>query len=99
MNPPMNKREYLLGIDMGVASIGWAAISIKDKWLDCGVRVFPAGVDNFNSSKEKHPNLDRRSARGMRRRIRRKAERKKIICGFLEELGWMPAEGPERQVW
>lgn len=95
----MNKREYLLGIDMGIASIGWAAISIKDKWLDCGVRVFPAGVDNFNSSKEKHPNLDRRSARGMRRRIRRKAERKKIICGFLEELGWMPAEGPERQAW
>lgn len=84
---------------MGVASIGWAAVSEESKWLDCGVRVFPAGVDNFNSSKEKHPNLDRRAARGMRRRIRRKAERKATICQFLQDLGWMPAEGVERNAW
>ncbi len=84
---------------MGVASIGWAAISVTEKWLDSGVRVFPAGIDNLNSSKEKHPNLYRRSARGMRRRIRRKAERKKIICRFLQELGWMPAEGEDRKKW
>jgi len=95
----MQNRTYTLGIDMGVASIGWAAVSAESKWLDCGVRVFPAGVDNFNSSKEKHPNLDRRSARGMRRRIRRKAERKGIICIFLQELGWMPAEGLDRDAW
>lgn len=95
----MNTHNYILGIDMGVASIGWGAVSVESKWLDCGVRVFPAGVDNFNSPKEKHPNLDRRSARGMRRRIRRKAERKAIICGFLQELGWMPPAGAERDDW
>lgn len=94
----MNKKYYL-GIDMGVASIGWGAVSVESKWIDCGVRVFPAGVNNFNSPKEKHPNLDRRSARVMRRRIRRKAERKGIICGFLQELGWMPPEGVERDAW
>ena len=97
--PLMQDRNYVLGVDIGVASIGWAAVSLETKWLDCGVRVFPAGVDNFNSPKEKHPNLDRRSARGMRRRIRRKAERKAIICGFLQELGWMPGEGAERDTW
>lgn len=95
----MQPKTYTLGIDMGVASIGWAAVSVESKWLDCGVRVFPAGVDNFNSPKEKHPNLDRRSARGMRRRIRRKAERKALICGFLQELGWMPAERAELDAW
>jgi CRISPR-associated endonuclease Csn1 len=88
----MNKSNYTLGIDMGVASIGWAVVSTDVKSLDCGVRVFPAGVDNINSPKEKHPNLDRRSARGMRRRIRRKAERKALICQHLQELGWMPIE-------
>lgn len=95
----MQKIDYTLGIDMGVASIGWGAISPERKWLDCGVRVFPAGVDNFNSPKEKHPNLDRRSARGMRRRIYRKAERKRIICEFLQQLGWMPGDSATLQTW
>lgn len=95
----MDIKKYTLGIDMGVASLGWAAVSLESKWLDCGVRVFPAGVDNFNSAKEKHPNLDRRAARTMRRRIRRKAERKALICRFLQELGWMPAGGDERDAW
>lgn len=77
---------------MGVASIGWAVVSVKDSFLDTGVRVFPAGVDNFNSPKEKHPNQDRRSARGMRRRIRRKAQRKATLKQALQELSWVPTE-------
>lgn len=84
---------------MGVASIGWAAIFPESKRIDCGVRVFPAGVDNFNSPSEKHPNLDRRAARGARRRIRRKAARKELICGFFQELGWMPVEEEARKSW
>lgn len=91
--------DYTLGIDMGVASIGWAVVSTKDRFIDCGVRIFPSGVDNFNSAKEKHPNIDRRTARGMRRRIRRKAERKKLIRGILQDLGWMPTDENQLEDW
>ncbi len=86
-------KNYTLGLDMGVASIGWACVSEEEQKLDSGVRVFPAGVDAFNSSKEKHANLDRRDARGMRRRVRRKARRKALIKKYLQELGWMPEPG------
>ena len=84
---------------MGVASLGWACISIDDEEIDSGVRIFPAGLDNFNSAKEKHPNQDRRLARSMRRRIRRKAERKKLIRSILSELGWIPSEPTELKQW
>ncbi len=95
----MKISNYTLGLDMGVASIGWAVVSTIDKFIDSGVRVFPAGLDNFNSAKEKHPNIDRRSARGMRRRIRRKAERKALIRTILQDLGWMPKDEPALQSW
>ena len=91
--------NYTLGLDMGVASLGWACISIDDEEIDSGVRIFPAGLDNFNSAKEKHPNQDRRLARSMRRRIRRKAERKKLIRSILSELGWIPSEPTELKQW
>jgi len=91
--------KYTLGIDMGVASIGWAVISKDDTFIDCGVRVFPAGVDNFNSSKEKHPNQDRRAARGMRRRIRRKAMRKYLLQECMQQAGMMPTDKEEVNKW
>ena len=91
--------KYTLGVDMGVASIGWAVVSTEDSFIDSGVRIFPAGLDNFNSSKEKHPNLDRRGARGMRRRIRRKADRKALIKEILKDLGWLPSNDKELDQW
>ena len=91
--------DYILGIDMGVASIGWAAVFRDEARIDCGVRVFPAGVDNFNSAKEKHPNQDRRAARCMRRRIRRKAQRKQAIRNALQETELMPTDPHELDAW
>ena len=65
----MNKPEnYTLGLDMGVASIGWAVVSKEDKFLDSGVRVFQSGVANFGTRNETHLNQKRRSARGARKR-------------------------------
>ena len=97
--PDSMKLNYILGIDMGVASIGWSVVSLEKRFIDSGVRVFPAGVDNFNSPKEKHPNIDRRDARSMRRRIKRKAQRKAIICQHLQEIGWMPSDASDLQQW
>jgi CRISPR-associated endonuclease Csn1 len=91
--------KFTLGLDMGVASLGWAVISEGDEFIDSGVRIFPAGVDNFNSGKEKHPNQDRRIARGMRRRIHRKVERKKAIGVALRELGWIPSDEDALHDW
>lgn len=91
--------KYTLGLDMGVASLGWAVVSEEDKFIDSGVRIFPAGLGNFNSAKEKHPNQDRRIARGMRRRLRRKVERKKEIGHALQKLHWMPSNEEPLSAW
>lgn len=84
---------------MGVASIGWAVVSTKDQFIDSGVRVFPAGLDNPTSNSPENRNQKRREARGARRRIRRKAERKKLVRSILQELGWMPTEPAELEQW
>ena len=91
--------NYTLGLDMGVASLGWAVVSEGERFIDSGVRVFPAAVDAFNSPKEKHPNQDRRESRGMRRRIRRKAERKKAIANALTDLAWKPSSPEALDEW
>lgn len=91
--------KYTLGLDMGVASLGWAVVSEENEFIDSGVRVFPAALDAFNSTKEKHPNQDRRISRGMRRRIRRKAERKKAVSQALTTLGWKPTEVHALEDW
>jgi CRISPR/Cas system Type II protein with McrA/HNH and RuvC-like nuclease domain len=45
-------------------------------WIDCGVRVFPEGVDAFDTAKEQSGNAQRRMKRMMRRQIRRRARRR-----------------------
>jgi len=73
-----------LGLDLGPNSVGWALVDEKGKRLiDCGVRVFPEGVDNFETKKEKPRNESRRVARGMRRQIARRARRKRRLRNAL----------------
>lgn len=56
-----------LGLDIGVASVGWGIIDEKYNIIDSGVRIFPE-----NTAKQ---NEVRRSMRSSRRRIRRKSFR------------------------
>ena len=50
--------KLILGLDLGPNSVGWALVedhgedSSQSKIVDLGVRVFPEGVDAFDSSKE-----------------------------------------------
>jgi len=90
---------YTLGIDMGVASIGWGAVSVENEWIASGVRVFPPGVDNYGNTSETHLNQKRRQARCARRNHRRKAKRKKLIRRILSEMGWMPTEEKALREW
>lgn len=91
--------NYTLGLDMGVASLGWATFSEEKQFLDSGVRIFPAGIDKFGTGKDTHLNQERRGARGARRRVARKAKRKELIRQILTELAWLPSDASEVAHW
>jgi len=87
-----------LGLDLGPNSIGWALVNddpehpVESKLVDLGVRVFPEGVDNFDTSKELSRNEDRRVARGMRRQIRRRARRRQQLKQALIDSKLWPSD-------
>lgn len=65
--------RYSLGLDIGIASVGWAVLNLDCKRIeDLGVRAFAAAENPKNQSPLAEP---RRLARGARRRLRRKAGR------------------------
>jgi CRISPR-associated endonuclease Csn1 len=88
----------VLGLDVGVNSLGWALMEFKDdeesfSIKDVGVRIFPVGVkdDDFNKSgKEISKNAARRSARGIRRLYDRYKLRRKTLQKILLELNMLP---------
>ena len=64
--------KYTIGLDIGIASVGWAVINNdKSRIENLGVRIFKKAEEPDGKSL----NLARREARGTRRRIRRKAMR------------------------
>jgi len=86
----------VLGLDLGPNSIGWALVEddpenpAESGLIDLGVRVFPEGVDAFDTSKEVSRNEDRRIARGMRRQILRRSRRQRYLRYALIEAGLWP---------
>ncbi len=89
---------FTLGLDLGPNSIGWAIVDEEQqKIVNCGVRVFPEGVDNFDTKKEKPRNEARRIARGMRRQIARRARRKRRLREALVSAALYPADTSEQQ--
>lgn len=74
---------YTLGLDIGIASVGWAVIG-KDRIIDLGVRCF----DKAETAKDGESlNLVRRSARLLRRRLRRRAWRLTKLARLLKREG------------
>jgi CRISPR-associated endonuclease Csn1 len=90
--------NLVLGLDLGPNSIGWALIEdnkddpSKSKIVDLGVRVFPEGVDAFDTAKEVSRSERRRIARGMRRQVQRRARRQRVLEKVLVEKGLWPAD-------
>lgn len=67
----MENSAYTLGLDIGIASVGWCLLG-ENRIINLGVRCF----DKAETAKEGDSlNLVRRSARLMRRRLRRRAWR------------------------
>ncbi|MBM2813308.1 MAG: cas9 [Ignavibacteria bacterium] len=79
----MNK---VLGLDIGANSVGWALLDEEsNEIIDLGSRVFPAGVNSFDTAKEQSKMADRRVARLARRRFwRRKRRLRKLRYIFSE---------------
>lgn len=83
MNSKNNYGELTFGFDIGIASVGWAVLN-KSRIIDLGVRCF----DKAETAKEGESlNLARRSARLLRRRLRRRAWRLTKIARLLKKHG------------
>lgn len=90
----------ILGIDLGANSLGWAVINNETKQIErSGVRTFPAGVNDFDTSKEQSKNVVRRMARGIRRQIFRKKMRKQHLLKLLINYNMVPLSLFSLQEW
>jgi len=97
--------EFVLGIDLGTNSVGWAMVGLVDgeptKLLRAGVRVFDAGMEgDIESGQEQSKNLKRREARLHRRQLWRRARRMTKSFNLLRQFGLLPggdASTPEKR--
>lgn len=104
-------RSYILGLDLGPSSIGWAAIEADKQGNPTGLiqlqdgeksypainsRIFPAGVENLGQGqKEETRNKKRRESRGTRRVLRRRRARKLKLIRLLRQNNILPNDDAE----
>lgn len=73
----MNKK-FRLGLDIGIASVGWAIVDENESIIDAGVRLFPEGGSSVTS-------IERRVKRASRRLLRRRHHRIERLKRLLLE--------------
>jgi len=104
---------YVLGLDLGPSSIGWAAVNIDDdgnyKGLAqlpdgpnlipaIGARIFPAGVERYGQGqREQTRNKTRREKRGTRRTLRRRKARRTKLIALLRANNILPQDDAKLQ--
>jgi CRISPR-associated endonuclease Csn1 len=91
--------KYRLGLDLGTNSIGWAIILLNSegkpvKAVDIGSRIFSDGREPSKSGGEPLAKA-RRLARGVRRNIRRRKQRRLKLFRLLQEEGLYPKSSEE----
>ena len=91
--------EYILGIDLGANSLGWAILpkeATSDCNISCGSRIFEAGVegsaDNIAAGTDEPRAADRRNARLQRRQTLRRARKRVKLFRQLQEAKLLPEE-------
>ena len=99
-------KKRILGLDLGPNSIGWALIeedqneALSGALIDMGVRVFPEGVDKFDTGNDVSRNAARRIARSMRRQTQRRVRRRRQLKAALRESGlWPQDENEETELY
>ena len=96
---PDSQTPYILGLDLGVQSVGWAMIGLDNGGRACsilrsGVRCFDSGVGSeteIASGKDESQNIKRRQARSQRRQLWRRGRRLKKVFQLLQKAGLLPA--------
>jgi len=88
--------SYILGLDVGSKSIGWAVVASSNgtpsRVEAVGVRVFQAGVQGDpETGAGEPPGAKRRQTRQQRRLTDRHARRMKKLCHLLQRQGLLPA--------
>lgn len=83
------EQRYVLGLDIGIASIGWAALALDDydepyRIIDLNSRIFSKAENPKDGSSLAAP---RRNARSMRRRLRRRRHRLDRVRALLVRAG------------
>lgn len=94
----LSRKSYVLGLDLGSNSVGWAAVAVDSGaglrptgLIGLGARVFEAGSQgNIASGEEESRNVERRTARLLRRQHERAARRLDFIHLSLQEAGLLP---------
>jgi len=93
---------YILGIDLGSASIGWAVLTRpeagENALLASGVRIFDPGVageiGDIEAGKDEARGKARRQARQSRRQTWRRAWRMKKLFREMQGAGLLPPTAP-----
>jgi len=101
MSGSQAQRPYLLGLDLGVQSVGWTVLDLDGQnepavLRAAGVRCFDSGVGNetqIEQGKDESTNAARRMARQQRRQLFRRAQRLRRVFRVLQSAGLLP-EGP-----
>ena len=90
--------KKILGLDLGVSSIGWALVNEaenkneRSSIIRLGVRVNPLTVDekkNFETGKSITTNAERTQKRSMRRNLQRYKLRRNALVDALKSYGWI----------
>src|SRR6185437_5825587 len=100
MSPAMEaSQKYVLGLDLGSASLGWALIGLNaagdpERLVRAGVRIFEPGVDgsslDIEQGKDQSKAVERRTARLQRRQLRRRVARQRELFIELQRAGRLP---------
>ncbi len=101
--------KKILGLDLGVSSIGWALINENEKTssiVSLGTRIIPINAndrDEFSSGNKISKNQNRTLKRGQRRGYDRYQMRRELLRRNLEKLEMLPDESltqlPVLELW
>jgi CRISPR-associated endonuclease Csn1 len=90
--------ERVLGLDLGVASIGWGLVDINEdqehlsKIVDGGSRIFQGNNKRAEAGSTTSANEERRNKRSARRNRERTKRRKRKLLHIMRRKGLAPAK-------
>lgn len=97
----MGNQQYILGLDIGTNSIGWALLRAEERGErilpvgieTTGVRIFQAGVaGSIEQGRTESHAKARREARMLRRGVFRDSQRLRRAFRLLQEVGLLPGD-------